>query len=60
MKNLQEHNLLRKSGKHSQLTLRHQLTRLVWNITWKVVTCLLPNHYGGVSSDACYECLEQK
>lgn len=48
MKNLQEHNLLRKSGKHSQLTLRHQLTRLVWNITRKVVTCLFSNHYGGI------------
>lgn len=45
--NYQDHNFLKGKGKHGQLKLRHQLTRLIWNILWKTTTCLLPARYGG-------------
>lgn len=48
MNNYQEHNLLRTSGKFSQLKLRHQLIRLIWGIAWKASTILLPANYGGI------------
>lgn len=47
MNNQQDHNLLREKGEHGELTLRHQLTRLVWNTLWLFVKCLFPTRYVG-------------